>query len=84
MRKATIRIRRDTDAVLKEMARDSSRRENRGRPAGDVLTLEVSRCLFRALTPKRWELIERAYRASIPCSVRGLARAARPRREARA
>jgi predicted transcriptional regulator len=74
MRKATIRIRRDTDAVLKEMGTRFVKTWKSGKPAGDVLTFESPAALFRALTPKRWELIERLQGLG-PCSVRGLARA---------
>jgi len=72
MRKATIRIRRDTDAVLKEMGTRFVKTWKSGKPAGDVLTFESPAALFRALTPKRWELIERLQGLG-PCSVRGLA-----------
>jgi len=74
MRKATIRIRRDTDAVLKEMGTRFVKTWKSGKSAGDVLTFESPAALFRALTPKRWELIERLQGLG-PCSVRGLARA---------
>ena len=74
MRKATIRIRRDTDAVVKEMGTRFVKTWKSGKPAGDVLTFESPAALFRALTPKRWELIERLQGLG-PCSVRGLARA---------
>jgi predicted transcriptional regulator len=74
MRKATIRIRRDTDAVLKEMGTRFVKTWKSGKPAGDVLTFESPAALFRALTPKRWELIERLQGLG-PSSVRGLARA---------
>ena len=74
MRKATIRIRRDTDAVLKEMGTRFVKAWKSGKPAGDVLTFESPAALFRALTPKRWELIE-CLQGLGPSSVRGLARA---------
>jgi predicted transcriptional regulator len=74
MRKATIRIRRDTGAMLKEMGTRFVKTWKSRKPAGDVLTFESPAALFRALTPKRWELIERLQGLG-PSSVRGLARA---------
>ena len=46
--------------------------ENR-QAAGDTLQFESPAALFRVLTPKRWELIERLQKLG-PISVRGLAR----------
>jgi predicted transcriptional regulator len=74
MKKATIRIRRDSGEVLAEMGARFVKAWNSGKGAGDVLTFESPAALFRALTPKRWELIERLQTLG-PSSVRGLARA---------
>ena len=75
MTKAVLRIRRDTDAVLKEMGRRFASAWTGGRPtAAHVFSFESPAALFRVLSPKRWELIERLQRVG-PTSVRGLARA---------
>jgi predicted transcriptional regulator len=74
MKKATIRIRRDSGEVLAEMGARFVKAWKSGKGAGDVLTFESPAALFRALTPKRWELIERLQSLG-PSSVRGLARA---------
>lgn len=73
MKKATIRIRRDTDAALKEMGERFINAWKTGKSAGDTLQFESPAALFRVLTPKRWELIERLQKLG-PSSVRGLAR----------
>lgn len=73
MKRATIRIRRDTDAALKEMGERFVKAWKTGRSAGDTLQFESPAALFRVLTPKRWELIERLQKLG-PSSVRGLAR----------
>jgi predicted transcriptional regulator len=44
-----------------------------GKAAGDTLQFESPAALFRVLTPKRWELVERLQTLG-PSSVRGLAR----------
>ena len=44
-----------------------------GKSAGDTLQFESPAALFRVLTPKRWELVERLQTLG-PSSVRGLAR----------
>jgi predicted transcriptional regulator len=44
-----------------------------GKSASDTLQFESPAALFRVLTPKRWELIERLQKLG-PSSVRGLAR----------
>ncbi len=74
MKKATIRIRRDSGAVLAEMGARFVKAWKSAKGGGDVLTFESPAALFRALTPKRWELIERLQSLG-PSSVRGLARA---------
>jgi predicted transcriptional regulator len=73
MRRATIRIRRDADAALKEMGGRFVKAWRSGKSTGDVLTFESPAALFRVLTPKRWELIE-CLQSLGPSSVRGLAR----------
>ena len=74
MSKAVLRIRRDTDAVLTEMGKRFSATWKSGRSAVHVFSFESPAALFRVLSPKRWELIERL-QALGPVSVRGLARA---------
>ena len=73
MKKATIRIRRDTDAALKEMGDRFIKAWKTGRSDGATLQFESPAALFRVLTPKRWELVERLQKLG-PSSVRGLAR----------
>jgi predicted transcriptional regulator len=73
MKKLTIRIRKDAGAALKEMGERFVRAWKTGKSAGDSLQFESPSALFRVLTPKRWELIERLQRIG-PSSVRGLAR----------
>lgn len=74
MKKVTIRIRKDADAALQEMSERFVKAAKTGRGAGDALTFESPAALFRVLSPKRWELIEKL-QALGPSSVRGLARA---------
>lgn len=60
MTKAVLRIRRDTSAVLEEMGRRFASAWKSGRPASArVFSFESPAALFRVLSPKRWELIER-------------------------
>lgn len=73
MRKATIRIRNDTDAALKEMGDRFVKAWKTGKSDGDTFQFESPAAMFRLLTPKRWELIERLQKIG-PCSIRGLAR----------
>lgn len=73
MKKVTIRIHRDTDAALKEMSARFVKTWKTGKSSGDTLQFESPAALFRMLTPKRWELIERLQKLG-PISVRGLAR----------
>lgn len=73
MKKATIRIRRNTDAVFSEMGERFIKAWKTGKSAGDTLQFESPAALFRVLTPRRWELIERLQKLG-PSSVRGLAR----------
>ena len=73
MKKATIRIRRNRDAALRHMGERFIKAWKTGTSAGDTLEFESPKALFRMLTPKRWELIERLQKLG-PSSVRGLAR----------
>lgn len=74
MKKATIQIRRDAHAALVDMGKRFVKTWKSGRSNGDLLTFESPAALFRVLTPKRWELIEKL-QAMGPSSMRGLARA---------
>jgi len=73
VRKATIRIRGNTDAALRRMRGRFIKAWKNGRSTGDALEFESPAALYRALTPKRWELIERLQKLGAS-SVRGLAR----------
>lgn len=73
MRKATIRIQRNANAALEKMGDRFVKAWKTGKSAGDTLEFESPAALFRVLTPKRWELIERLQELG-PSSVRGLAR----------
>ncbi len=73
MKKVTIRIRRSGDDALTHMGERFIRAWKTGKSAGDTLEFESPKALFRVLTPKRWELIERLQKLG-PSSVRGLAR----------
>lgn len=73
MKTATIRIHKDTGGALKAMGERFVKAWKTGRSGGTVLHFESPAALFRVLTPKRWELIERL-QALGPSSVRGLAR----------
>lgn len=72
--KAVLRIRRDADAALAEMGKRFTAAWKSGRSSAHVFTFESPSALFRVLTPKRWELIERLQSLG-PVSLRGLARA---------
>jgi len=73
MKKLTIRIRKDTDAALREMGDRFINAWKAGKSAGDSIQFESPTAMFRVLSPKRWELIERL-QAMGPSSIRGLAR----------
>jgi predicted transcriptional regulator len=73
MKKLTIRIRKDTNAALREMGDRFIKAWKTGRSAGDSIQFESPTAMFRVLTPKRWELIEQL-QAMGPSSIRGLAR----------
>ena len=74
MKKVTIRIRRNPNAALREMSERFVKAWKSGKSVGDTLQFESPAAFFRALTPKRWELIEKL-QSTGPNSVRGLARA---------
>ena len=73
MKKATIRIRKESDVALKEMGERFIKAWKTGKSPSHSLQFESPSALFRVLTPKRWELIERLQKLG-PSSVRGLAR----------
>lgn len=73
MRIATIRVRSDTDQVLREMREQFLTAWKTGEYQGEVFEFESPAALFRLLTPKRWELLETLQGAG-PCGVRELAR----------
>lgn len=73
MRKVVIRIRRETDAPNKNMGERLAKIWKTGKSVGDNLQFESPSALFRVLTPKHWELVERLQTLG-PSSVRGLAR----------
>jgi predicted transcriptional regulator len=73
MKKVTIRISRGVDTALNGMGERFVKAWKTGKPAGDTLQFESPAALFRVLTPKRWELVERLQTLG-PSSVRGLAR----------
>lgn len=74
MKKMTIRVSRGAQAALKGMGERFVKAWKTGKPAGDTLQFESPAALFRLLTPRRWELVERLQTIG-PSSVRGLARA---------
>jgi predicted transcriptional regulator len=71
--KAVLRIRRSTDAALADMGKRFTTAWKSGRSAAHVFTFESPSALFRVLTPKRWEILERLQGLG-PSSLRGLAR----------
>jgi predicted transcriptional regulator len=71
--KAVLRIRRDVDKALTDMGKRFTSTWKSGRSAAHVFTFESPAALFRVLTPKRWELLERLQGLG-PSSLRGLAR----------
>lgn len=74
MSTATIRIVRDPRQALREEGRGIATAIRSGRDAGTHFVFSSAEQLFRAISPKRWELIERLQSLG-PGSVRGLARA---------
>ncbi|CCD29597.1 conserved cytoplasmic hypothetical protein [Candidatus Glomeribacter gigasporarum BEG34] len=73
MKTATIRIRKDTNAVLREAAQRFKQVWKTGQPQGACFTFSTAEQLFRTVTPKRWALLEKL-QAIGPISLRGLAR----------
>ena len=73
MKKLTIRIRRESDAALKELGERFIKAWKTGTSVGDTLQFESPAALFRVLTPKRWELIEQLQKMG-PSTIRGLGR----------
>jgi predicted transcriptional regulator len=73
MRKATIIVTRNADAALDEMGQRFVRAWKTGKSDEDVLRFESPTALFRVLTPRRWELLERLQQIGAT-SIRGLAR----------
>ncbi|MEX2525493.1 MAG: transcriptional regulator [Gammaproteobacteria bacterium] len=73
MKKVTIRIRQNPDTALEDMGKRFIKTWKTGRSIGNTLEFESPAALFRALTPRRWELVERLQRTG-PISMRGLAR----------
>ena len=71
---ATIRIERDARTALRAAGRGLAAAACTGRAAGVNFTFSSAEQLFRTITPKRWELIERLQSLG-PSSVRALARA---------
>ena len=72
-RKATIRIRRDVGEALKDLRTGFLAAWGSGEYQGEVFEFESPAALFRLLTPKRWELLERL-QSEGPQGVRALAR----------
>ena len=76
MKKATIQIRTDQQAVLAEMGASFKKAWKSGNAEGADATFTFSSPaqLFSVISPKRWELIEHLQKLGA-VSVRGLARA---------
>jgi predicted transcriptional regulator len=73
MKTATIRIQKNSRTTLDQMGERFIKAWKSGKSNVDVLHFESPAALFRVLTLKRWELIERL-QALGASSVRGLAR----------
>lgn len=73
MRVATIQIRKDDEAVLREAGTSFIHDWKAGESASDIFTFSSPAQLFSVLSPRRWTLIERL-QALGPVSLRGLAR----------
>jgi len=73
MTKAILRIRRNADAALVEMGARFTTAWKSGKSSAHVFTFESPSALFRVLTPKRWEILERLQQLG-PSSLRGLSR----------
>jgi len=75
MRSATIRIERDDTSAMTDARRQFLDAWSRGDyHQGEVFSFELPTALFRVLTPKRWELLERL-QCDGPLGIRALARA---------
>jgi predicted transcriptional regulator len=72
-RYATIRIERDSTAAMHQASEGFLAAWKTGEYQGEHFSFESPAALFRVLTPKRWELIERL-QAKGPLGVRALAR----------
>jgi predicted transcriptional regulator len=73
MKQAFIRIERDERAALDRVRQDFLKAVSSGEEQGAHFSFESPAALFRVLTPKRWELIEKLQAAG-PTGVRALAR----------
>ena len=73
MRIATIQIRKDDNAVLREAGTAFADAWRKGKQASDLFTFSSPAQLFSVLSPRRWALIERL-QALGAVSLRGLAR----------
>jgi predicted transcriptional regulator len=74
MKRATIQIRSDADAVMREAGKGfvDAWKKGSSDPAA-IFTFSSPAQLFSVITPKRWELIEHLQKIG-PSSIRGLAR----------
>lgn len=73
MRVATIQIRKNDEALLREAGASFIEAWRKGSSDSDLFTFSSPAQLFSVLTPKRWALIERL-QAIGASSLRGLAR----------
>jgi predicted transcriptional regulator len=73
MTKAILRIQRSADTALAAMGARFTTAWKSGRSSAHVFTFESPSALFRVLTPKRWEILERLQQLG-PSSLRGLSR----------
>lgn len=73
MKKVTIRIQRRPESALRDMGDRFAKAWKAGKSGGATLEFESPSALFRVLTPRRWDMVERL-QAVGPTSIRGLAR----------
>jgi predicted transcriptional regulator len=73
MKRVTIRIQRRPETALIEMGERFTKAWKTGRSIGATLEFETPAALFRVLTPRRWDMVERLQGVG-PTSIRGLAR----------
>ena len=73
MKQAYIRIERNEQAAQERLRRDFLQAIRSGEEQGTHFSFQSPAALFRALTPKRWELLEKL-QATGPTGVRALAR----------